>query len=84
MMTTKQVESHSTVPYSISSHPASGDTAVLVTNSIIITPHTDKSINLTTGVSNLTQPDIKEKSQVTDDDQQPNVGANITKDTIGE
>ena len=84
MITNKQAESHSAVPYSISSHPASGDTAALVTNSITITPRTDKPINLTTGVSSLTQPNIKEKSQVTDDDQQPNADANITKDTISE
>ena len=84
MTTTKQAESHSAVSYSISSHPASGDTAVLVTSSTTITPHTEKSINLTTGVSSLTQPDITEKSQVTDDDQQPNADANITKDTTSE
>ena len=87
---TKQAESYSTVPHSISSHPAASDTAILPTSSTTIIQYHEKSIGptshvfpVTTSVSSLTQPDIQEKSQVIDDGN-PNTGQNITKDAMSE
>ena len=87
---TKQAESYLTVSHSISSHTATGDTAVLPTSGAIVLQHSEKFVGptshvlpVTTSASSLTQPDFKERSQVTDDGHR-NTGKNITKDAISE
>ena len=57
------------------SHPAAGDTVVLTTSTTVIR-HNEKSIGPTSHIT--------ERSQVTDNDNQPNAGVNITKDIISE
>ena len=74
-ITTKLAESYSIVPHSMSSHPAAGDTVVLPTSTTVI-HHTEKSIGPTSHIT--------ERSQVTDNDNQPNAGVNFTNDTISE
>ena len=92
MTTTKQAESYSTVPHSISSHPVADNASPVLPPSTTTIHNTDKNIGpssfvfpVIASVSDHTQPSIKERSQVTDDDsQQQNAGANITRDTISE
>lgn len=93
-ITTNKTESYSTIPYSISSDPAAGQVvpSVLATSTTI--PCTEKSIGTTshmvpitvpsTTISDLTQLRTKEKSQVTDDNQQSIFSKKIGMDNTSE